>query len=25
LQAPTEKFPSMTGALQHYLLMNEED
>jgi uroporphyrinogen-III synthase len=25
LEAPTEKYPSMTGALQHYLLMNEED
>ena len=24
LQAPTEKYPSMTGALQHYLLMNED-
>lgn len=25
LEAPTEKYPSMTGALQHYLLMNEEE
>ena len=25
LEAPTEKYPSMTGALQHYLLMQEED
>lgn len=25
LKAPSEKFPSMTGALQHYLLMHEED
>ena len=25
LEAPTEKYPSMTGALQHYLLVNEED
>lgn len=25
LQAPTEKYPSMTGALQHYLLLQEED
>ena len=24
LEAPSEKYPSMTGALQHYLLMNEE-
>ena len=24
LEAPTEKYPSMTGALQHYLLMNED-
>ena len=24
LQAPTEKYPSVTGALQHYLLMNED-
>ena len=24
LQAPTEKYPSMTGALQHYLLMQED-
>ncbi|MBR1448869.1 MAG: uroporphyrinogen-III synthase [Prevotella sp.] len=24
LEAPTEKYPSMTGALQHYLLVNEE-
>ena len=24
LEAPSEKFPSMTGALQHYLLMNED-
>jgi uroporphyrinogen-III synthase len=24
LEAPTEKYPSMTGALQHYLLQNEE-
>jgi len=24
LEAPTEKYPSMTGALQHYLLMQEE-
>ena len=23
LEAPTEKYPSMTGALQHYLLMQE--
>lgn len=25
LEAPTAKYPSMTGALQHYLLMQEED
>jgi uroporphyrinogen-III synthase len=25
LEAPTEKYPSMTGALQHYLLTQEED
>ena len=25
LKAPSEKYPSMTGALQHYLLMHEED
>ena len=25
LQAPTEKYPSMTGALQHFLLMQDED
>lgn len=25
LEAPTEKYPSMTGALHHYLLMQEED
>ncbi|MCR5197965.1 MAG: uroporphyrinogen-III synthase [Prevotella sp.] len=25
LEAPTEKYPSMTGALQHYLLMQDED
>ena len=24
LEAPSDKYPSMTGALQHYLLMNEE-
>lgn len=24
LEAPNDKYPSMTGALQHYLLMNEE-
>jgi uroporphyrinogen-III synthase len=24
LEAPNEKFPSMTGALQHYLLMQED-
>ena len=24
LEAPTEKYPSMTGALQHYLLMQDE-
>ena len=24
LEAPTEKYPSMTGALQHYLIMEEE-
>ena len=24
LEAPSEKYPSMTGALQHYLLMNED-
>mgnify|MGYP002623944133 CR=1 FL=1 len=24
LEAPTEKYPSMTGALQHYLLVNQE-
>ena len=25
LEAPSEKYPSMTGALQHYLLMNEDE
>ena len=25
LEAPTEKYPSMTGALQHYLIMQDED
>ncbi len=25
LKAPSEKYPSMTGALQHYLLMHEDD
>ncbi len=25
LEAPTDKHPSMTGALQHYLLMHEEE
>ena len=25
LEAPTEKYPSMTGALQHYLLMQEDE
>lgn len=25
LEAPSEKYPSMTGALQHYLLEHEED
>ena len=25
LEAPNEKYPSMTGALQHYLLMQDED
>jgi len=25
LEAPTDKYPSMTGALQHFLLMNEEE
>ena len=25
LEAPTEKYPSMTGALQHFLLMQEEE
>jgi uroporphyrinogen-III synthase len=25
LEAPTDKHPSMTGALHHYLLMNEEE
>lgn len=25
LEAPTEKYPSMTGALQHYLIMNDDD
>ena len=25
LEAPTEKYPSMTGALQHYLLEHEEE
>jgi len=25
LEAPTDKYPSMTGALQHFLLMQEED
>lgn len=25
LEAPTEKYPSMTGALQHYLLVHEDD
>ena len=24
LEAPTEKYPSMTGALQHYLIMQED-
>jgi uroporphyrinogen-III synthase len=24
LEAPSEKYPSMTGALQHFLLVNEE-
>mgnify|MGYP002624070120 CR=1 FL=1 len=24
IEAPTEKYPSMTGALQHYLIMQEE-
>ena len=24
LEAPSEKYPSMTGALQHYLLMQED-
>ena len=24
LEAPSDKYPAMTGALQHYLLMNEE-
>ena len=25
LEAPSDKYPSMTGALQHYLLMQDED
>ena len=25
LKAPTEKYPSMTGALQHYLLMQDDE
>ena len=25
IEAPTEKYPSMTGALQHYLIMQEEN
>ena len=25
LEAPTEKYPSMTSALQHYLFMQDED
>lgn len=25
LEAPTEKYPSMTGALQHYLIMNDDE
>jgi uroporphyrinogen-III synthase len=25
IEAPTEKYPSMTGALQHYLIMQDED
>lgn len=25
LEAPSEKYPSMTGALQHYLLMHEDE
>ena len=25
LEAPTEKYPSMTGALQHYLLMQDDE
>ena len=25
LEAPSEKYPSMTGALQHYLIVNDED
>ena len=25
LEAPTEKYPSMTGALQHYLIMQDDD
>jgi len=24
IEAPNEKYPSMTGALQHYLLVNED-
>ena len=24
IEAPSEKYPSMTGALQHYLLMQED-
>jgi uroporphyrinogen-III synthase len=24
IEAPSEKYPSMTGALQHYLLVNED-
>jgi uroporphyrinogen-III synthase len=24
IEAPTEKYPSMTGALQHYLIVNQE-
>lgn len=25
LEAPSEKYPSMTGALQHYLLMQDDE
>jgi uroporphyrinogen-III synthase len=25
LEAPSEKYPSMTGALQHYLIVNSDD